>query len=201
MNRHDEIQALARDIASNVHAEEGPRNAMADGLIKLIGRMLNAQGKYLAVYGEGEMNEVSDWKFEKDPEDTPESEAERFAEFEHEQREDAAKYHGIYQAGERMQRSSVEIVESCTNPRVDLERWNDSPSGGWTHVDRRPAMFRNTDQRGALIIPPEVIRGSLDTPPQPLHCNCCGGKCRNDDPAFGPERCCYPLGDVCPDHC
>jgi hypothetical protein len=65
----------------------------------------------------------------------------------------------------------------------------------WVHEDRRPAMFRHTDARGALIIPPELIEATAGV--------CCheGPLC----PYAGQDRmstgCCYPLGGVCPEHC
>lgn len=43
MNRYDEIQAMARDIASNIHADSEKRNAMADDLIRLCSLMIREE--------------------------------------------------------------------------------------------------------------------------------------------------------------
>lgn len=126
MNRHDEIQAKARDIATNVHQDPDKRNALADDLISLVALMMAAQGKYLASYGEGELNDHID-----DP-------------------RESAKYHTMYLAGERMQESARLIEGECSNPdpsdpiarRGGLDRW-DPPV--WKHKDRRPEDVVHAD--------------------------------------------------------
>lgn len=201
MNRWDQIQAAARDVASNVHSDPARRDAMADSLIQLIGLMMGAIGKGVAIAGEVAMNDVPDESdFELDTESvdyTPEEVAEKEADFQREVQEEAALALGLLKAGELIAREAKNVVDRSVNvtgptgPGVDLDRW--SSRGAWKHVDRRPAMFRGMDERGALYVPPEVV---------PVrHCNCCAGPCRNGNPQPGPERCCYPLGDVCPNHC
>jgi len=191
VNRHDEIQAVARDIASNVHADPEARNRMADDLIKLVGLMLGGMGKYLATEGESQMNDVADWVFEPDPEEAPEETAERQSEFERERELDGSKFHGMYLTGEQIQDSARELVEKCQG--ADLERYHRDPA--WVHEDRRPAMFRHTDARGALIIPPELIEATAGV--------CCheGPLCPYAGQDRMSTRCCYPLGGVCPEHC
>lgn len=132
MNRHDAIQAQARDIASNIHADPELRDAMADGLIKLIGLMINATGKYVAGYGERKGNEVHDWI--RDEDQTPEE----AAEFEAEQARDIAIYHGIYLTGERMQSEVDEIVAKCINPKVDLDRYHRVTGDEWCVCGHHP---------------------------------------------------------------
>jgi hypothetical protein len=189
VNRHDEIQAVARDIASNVHADPEARNRMADDLIKLVGLMLGGLGKYLATEGESQMNDVADWD-EPGEDATPEG----VAEFQRERELDGSKFHGMYLTGEQIQDSARELVEKCQG--ADLERYRRDPV--WVHEDRRPAMFRHTDARGALIIPPELIEATA------------GGCCHEGPVEALPTgagqdrmstRCCYPLGGVCPEHC
>lgn len=212
MNRWDEVQATARNIASNVHADPVARNAMADDLIKLIGQMINATGKIVAIAGENQANESYD------------------------ERQTDQGY-AIYMAGERIQTAADEAVDSATNPRVDLERWqrptpgdpcrcghvtsvhedgpcvgerhNNEPckggpcdgfvrrerTGGWTHTDRRPDGLKFAAVRAAEADP-------FATPVAASRpcCYAVGGpcpSCRNGGPVGG---CCYPLRDVCPSH-
>lgn len=211
MNRWDEIQGLARNIASNVHADPAKRDAMADDLIKLCGAMINATGKVVAINGESSMN-----MGESDD-------------------ADAAAY-ARYLVGERIQDAAREAVESATNPKVDLDRWTrpspgDScrcthvpsvheggvctgeqyngepckggpctgfvrrePTGGWRHTDRRPDGLKYAAVKAAEADP-------FATPVAASR-PCCsvGGPCatcRNGGP-IGP--CCFLLRDVCPSH-
>ena len=60
MNRFDEIQSVARDIASNVHDDPESRDAMADDLIKLCGLMIQAVGKVVACDGEAKIDDPDD---------------------------------------------------------------------------------------------------------------------------------------------
>lgn len=182
MNRWDEIQAVARDIASNVHADEHARDAMADDLIRLCGLMIGAVGKVVASSGESELNDVHDSTFEPDPENSPEEAATALAEFEQEQMLDAAKAHGMYLTGERVQDAAREAVSASVG--ADLERYNHGPYGRpvWTHTDRRPAKLRPAT--------PVAPRACCYATPCPI--------CRNGAPVGG---CCYPLGDVCQSHC
>lgn len=174
MNRWDEIQGLARDIASNVHADPVARDAMADDLIKLCGAMINATGKVVACEGEAAMN-----MGESDDAD--------------------AAAHARYLVGERIQDAAREAVEESTNPKVDLDRWTRpspgdgcacghvpsvhvdgrctgeqynreackggpctgfvrrEPTGGWRHVDRRPAALRRSGPV-TVVVPDEPVQ-------------------------------------------
>lgn len=51
MNRWDEIQAVARDVATNIHTDPDKITAMADDLIRLCGLMIDAVGKGVACDG------------------------------------------------------------------------------------------------------------------------------------------------------
>lgn len=209
MNRWDEIQGLARDIASNVHTDPAKRDAMADDLIKLCGAMINATGKIVACEGEAAIGGGDD-----------------------------ASAHTRYLVGERVQDAAREAVEAATNPKVDLDRWTrpspgDScrcshvpsvhedgvcngeqfngepckggpctgfvrrePSGGWRHVDRRPTALRRSG-------PVTVVVPDAATPGAPIELG-------NPEPVnldgFGatpvavsqPARpCCYAVGVPC----
>lgn len=238
MNRLDEIQGLARDIASNVHADPDARDAMADDLIKLCGAMIGAVGKVVAVEGETATSEADDPG-------------------------DFTKAHNRYLVGELVQDGAREVVEQSTNPNVELERWTRpspgdpcrcghvpsvhrfgtgrcsgeqynheqcrggqctgfvrrEPSGGWRHVDRRPAALRRSGPV-TVVVPDAATPGApieLGNP-EPVNLDgfgatpvavsqparpCCYAAtgpcatCRNGGPVGG---CCYPLRDVCPSH-
>lgn len=58
MNRWDEIKATALDVAHHVTQDPAKRNAMADDLITLVGLMINAVGKGVAVDGEADLNDA-----------------------------------------------------------------------------------------------------------------------------------------------
>lgn len=168
MNRHDEIQALARDVATNIHADPVARDAMADDLIKLIAAMLSAQGKRVAGYGEAEGNDVAAWTFEIDTmsmDYSDEETAYKEAEFEREQREESAKFHGIYLAGEQMQTAARELEEACTNPRVDLERYGRPTGAEWCVCGHHPDSHK-TNEHGSYCA------GVLDNKRA-----CVGGSC------------------------
>lgn len=215
MNRHDEIQAKARDIASNIHADPGKRNQMADDLIELVGIMLAAQGKYVAIRSEQAMN------------DAPSDQRDEDGQILNPEFRDAA---GAYVTGEWMQQSARELVPECTNPGVDLDRWREAtgrewcvcghrpdshedgrcigethnkhacnggpctgfvaqePTGGWVHEDRRPEGLQYA----------AVLASQVD----PSDTACCGGPVA-DLPHVcqvhtGP--CCYSNDEICPQH-
>ncbi|AMD42796.1 hypothetical protein SEA_XKCD426_55 [Streptomyces phage Xkcd426] len=169
MNRWDEIQATARDIASNIHVDPEQRNAMADDLVKLCCLIVDAVGKGVAVDGESDMGMTDD-----------------------------ETAHARYLTGERIQTEAKRVAEEASSAGADLERY-ERPTGHewcvcghhpnshhngtctgqlanghacaggpctefrakypepvWQHVDRRPVMFRHMDDRGALYIPPEL---------------------------------------------
>lgn len=123
MNRWDEIQATARDVASNIHSDPDKVTAMADDLIKLVGLMVDAVGKGVAIDGESNIS---------DPDDE--------------------SAHARYLTGEAVQRCAKEVVAKASSPGCDLERWTrPSPTGyvhpegtGWTYTDRRPDELKRT---------------------------------------------------------
>lgn len=143
MNRYDLIQGLARDIATNVHADPAKRDAMADDLIKLCAAIVAAIGKGVAVKGEGDLGRA----FCNDPNcDCTECSLEQ------------AKAHGMYQTGEAIQDVANNVAGHSLNPQVDLDRY-DPPV--WQDTDRRPAYFRDMDERGVLYIPPGMQASGL----------------------------------------
>lgn len=97
MNRWDEIQGLARDIASNVHVDSVARDRMANDLIKLCGLMIDATAKGVAVDGESSMNGGDGGDG------------------------DTCSAYARYLTGERMQAAATEAVTEATT--ADLERW------------------------------------------------------------------------------
>lgn len=193
MNRTDGIQAAARDIASNVHADPAMRDAMADALIKLCGLMIEAVGKHVACDGEADMN---GWGC-----NTPGCDCRANG---CDDERNAA--HARYITGERIQDGARWAAGESSNPNVDLERWTRptpgdgcrcghvpsvhqggvctgeqynreacqggpctgfvrrEPTGGWRHVDRRPVELRGESY-------PELVIVQLDgcgVPQQPL---------------------------------
>lgn len=154
MNRYDEIQMIARDIATNVHADPAKRDAMADDLIKLCTAIVSAVGKGIAVQGESNLSEANDTVFELDTESITYSDAElkrHQSEFEAEQTEAVIKAHGMYLTGEAIQDVADNVAGHSLNPQVDLDRY-DPPV--WQDTDRRPAYFQGMEERGVLYIPP-----------------------------------------------
>lgn len=194
MNRWDEVQGLARDIASNVHADPAARDAMANDLIKLCGAMINAVGKGVAIDGESAMNDDDD------------SAHARYLLGERIQSEaDQATEHATNADLDRWTRPtpgdpcqcghvpSVHVVGRCTGETYNGEPCKGGPCNGfvrrvpewgWRHTDRRPAALRESATQIAA--------------PQRACCyvaTC--ATCRNGGPV---GRCCYPLRDVCPSH-
>lgn len=138
MNRWDEIQACARDIATNVHDDPERITAMADDLIKLCGLMIAATGVTVSLTGEVAMNEDPD---------------ERLA--------NSARY----LVGEDVLSAALTAVDESSSAGCDLERWSDgrwgeqSPEGwGWTYTDRRPAALRDDDATAARAESGRVLR-------------------------------------------
>lgn len=126
MNRWDEIQATARNIASNVHADPAARDAMADELIKLCGLMVAGIGKVVAIDGETAMNDSDD--AELDTMSIGYTDAE-VAEFEAEKASEHASAYARYLVGERLQTAATQAVADATNPKVNLDRWRaETPS-------------------------------------------------------------------------
>lgn len=94
VNRYDEIQGAARDVADWVCADPADRNRMADDLIRLVSLVVKATGKSVAVAGESAMN-------------GPDS-------------EDNASYE-LFLVGEDLQRAAGEVREESTG--ADIERY------------------------------------------------------------------------------
>lgn len=110
MNRWDEIQAVARDVADWVDLNPDQRDCMADDLIKLIGLMIQATGKSVALAGESAMNGLDS--------------------------DDESGYEGFirYQTGQDIQLGARTAVEGSAG--VDLERYErDGLTPAW--VSRR----------------------------------------------------------------
>lgn len=106
MNRFDEIQGAARDVADWVCADPEQRNQMADDLIKLVSLVIQATGKGVAIDGEVAMN-------------GPDAEA------------DAAG--ARYLTGESIQTAAAEALAESVNPEVDLDRYERSGlAPAWT---------------------------------------------------------------------
>jgi hypothetical protein len=115
VNRYDRIKCKARDIASHVHADPEARDTMADQLIELVGLMIDAVGKAVAIEGESAMNEADGYV---EPGMSPEDAADA----EREQREDATKAHNRYLIGEAMQNAASEVAGEAR--AVDVERYH-----------------------------------------------------------------------------
>lgn len=101
MNRFDEIQAAARDIADWVCADPADRNRMAGDLIHLVGLMMQAVGKGVAVEGEAAQNSALKWG-----EETP---------------GEAAAAYNRYLLGEEIQNAARTAEEDSRG--ADLERY------------------------------------------------------------------------------
>lgn len=110
MNRWDQIQAVARDVASNVHADPVARNTMANDMIKLCAVMIGAVGKGVAVGGEEAMN------------------AHLFGDEEDDGTDQAA-----FIIGDLIEANARKVCEEASD--ADLERYSHPV---WQHTDRRP---------------------------------------------------------------
>lgn len=169
MNRWDQIQAIARDVASNIHSDPDKVAAMADDLIKLVGLMVGAVGKGVAIDGESNIS---------DPDDE--------------------SAHARYLTGEAVQRYAQEAVAEASSPGCDLERWTrPDPTGyvhpegtGWTYTDRRPDELKRTAGTVTELRTVAWLREALRPVPAPeLAPASCGAVDSDDLDACG----------VCPD--
>jgi hypothetical protein len=125
MNRWDEIQATARDAADWVCADPADRNRMANDLIKLVGLMIQAAGKGVAMDGEGDMGQGDHTC------DEPTACAGDCDQTMHD-----AKAHNRYLMGERMQTAAQQVVDESVS--ADIERYErDGLAPAW--VSRRVA--------------------------------------------------------------
>lgn len=166
MNRWDEIQAAARKVAGEDKANE---------LIELVGLMIKATGKVVAVNGESMMN-----FFQHEPE--------------------ADKAHTQYLVGERMQDAADEVVAQSKS--ADLSRY-DQPLGHPSHPDEAPVWVTAQDGEGLPIVNTDgtnwIICG-LCGMDKPVPC-CKQVRCalhNSGQPAVG--GCCYLKREVCPEH-
>jgi hypothetical protein len=119
MNRWEKIKTAALDVAQHVTQDAAQREAMADNLITLVGLMVNAVGKCVAVEGEGELSRVRGWT--RPTEETPEE----AAEFDDEQNRESDKAHNRYLLGELLQREADNVAKESRN--ADLSRY-DAPA-------------------------------------------------------------------------
>lgn len=110
MNRWDEIRAAALDSAQHVTGDPVGRDRLADDLIRLIGLMVGAVGKAVALQGEADIVDAHC----SDPEcDCAENGC----------KVDAEGAHSRYLVGECMQDGSVSVVSQSVKSGCDIERW------------------------------------------------------------------------------
>lgn len=144
MNRWDEIQATARDIASNIHSDHDHRNQMADDLIRLVCLVVKAAGKGVAVAGESAMN-------------GPDSEADAGGE--------------RYLVGEDLQQAAEKVQEGSVG--ADLERYERSGLKPVWQPDpaKRAAAFRFAPgaSQDCPFLPGEAIPACDFDPNCPTH--------------------------------
>lgn len=111
MNRWDEIQGAARDIAEQIAPAPEQRDVIADNLIKLVSLVVQGVGKGVAIEGESAQNSAL-----KYGEETP---------------GEAAAAHNRYILGERIQSAARDVLEESAG--VDLERYErDGLAPAWT---------------------------------------------------------------------
>lgn len=115
MNRWDGIKSVALGLADNITENPAQRDAVANGLITLVGLMLEATGKGVAVDGEAELNEAHTWMF--DPECTETEE-----EFKADKDRELARAHNLFLAGEAIQSQARMVTEESI--AADLTRWD-----------------------------------------------------------------------------
>lgn len=103
MNRLDEIKAKALDAAQHITQDPAKREALANDLIDLIGLMVGAVGKYVAVEGESDLNRAEDFA-------------------------DRVSGHTMYLTGERVQDGAKHAVAESMTADLDLyERYGGQP--------------------------------------------------------------------------
>lgn len=113
MNRWEEIKTAALDVAQHVTQDAAQREAMADNLITLVGLMMDAVGKGVAVEGEGELSRVRGWI--RPTEETPEE----AAEFDDQQNRESGKAHNRYLIGEQLQRQADLVIREAKDAESD----------------------------------------------------------------------------------
>lgn len=131
MNRMDQIKAAALDAAQHVTQDPAQREAMAVDLIGLIGLMIGAVGKHVAVNGESDLNEAEDF-------------------------EDCESAQTRYLTGERIQDGARWTVEESSV--ADLSQYEDSKWGAPVWRPRCPdcgvrvGMVDNADYPDGKIV-------------------------------------------------
>lgn len=196
MNRWDEIKIKALDTASLVTTDRETRDKVARGLVELVGLMVKAVGKGVAIQGECDMNEWIGLAEE----------------------DEATKGHTQYLAGESMQSQADQVVSDVLEAdlgRYSVPVWTDPlgepepaecptmgrhPSGGcpvciipddWHYEDGRPV--------DGPLPKPEPVGWSTE----PRCCKQASGDTEGPCGLCAREVypwCCYSLGRVCPDH-
>lgn len=251
MNRWDRIRAEALTAADLLTPDAETREKVADSLIRLVGQMVAAVGKAVAVEGEGDVNDTLDWTYETDGNMSPENEANALASFEREQRAAVKSAHTRYRVGEEIQTGAVEAVSealaanlgryeaSGLPPVWKPSREHTAPTTGPSQADIVVKMFKDqvetqsevaTRLLGVLLgqvsptaapgcpecgrqqdhaldcsrgfggfkgMPREYVKASAS---EPRSC-CYGDPCPMCRGGNSPVRCCYPIRDVCPQHC
>lgn len=122
MNRWDEIKGAALDVAQHVTQDPAARNAMADDLITLVGLMLGAVGKCIAIEGESDMGDARNAELPWG--DGPEPDPEAVAEAMSERAEDMVNAYTRYLTGEALLREADHVATRAHS--ADLERWTAS---------------------------------------------------------------------------
>lgn len=118
MNRWDEIRAVALDVAQHVTEDPAKRDRMADDLLRLVGLMVAAVGKGVAIEGEDAVNGA----YCNDPDcDCAKNGC----------HDRAAAGQVRCETGESMQRAADKVVEETTAATCKLDRWKDTPGAGW----------------------------------------------------------------------
>lgn len=123
MSRWEEIKTAALDVAQHVTQGPAQREAMAGDLITLIGLMVGAVGKCVAVEGEAELGRVRNWV--RPTEETPEE----AAEFDTEQTTESAKAHNRYLIGELLQTQADYVVREAKEADPPGDVCCDTPYG------------------------------------------------------------------------
>lgn len=191
MNRWDEIFGTARDVADWTATDPAQRDLMAADLIKLVGLMVQAVGKGVAIDGESSMD---------DPDD--------------------ATAYARYLVGEAVQRAAREAVAESVAADIERYERNNL-AAGWTsrRVQQRdgessfvqpsetvPAGSCGTLQdpnRGPCGTCPDCRSVGFVQRPWPVRKTCCRRDatrcpaCRNGGPVLD---CCFPIPGVCPTH-
>lgn len=113
MNRWDELKCAALDVAHHITQDPKKRNALADDLITLVGKMVDGVGKVVAVEGESARNGMPNEYEPTEPDD---------GSSDLEWQLDANSAHTRYLTGESIQRAAEEVAQEART--ADLGRWD-----------------------------------------------------------------------------